>query len=223
MAQPTDEHVAAILAQLQQSFDQIPGASKKDQIQTRRNRVLVYTYQSGLTTRTIAAIEHVDQSQIARDLIWWKQRVSKATQKADELIGDLELRFDAIYQGALQDVQTCDNKSPSYYRDRARLRMVALAASVALTRLREGTGRIGMLGTGTGDAGRAPSPATDVRRLAEEVRRLTGHPFEDINAIDLTAPGERAYLDGDVSSSGRTGDPDPLHVNESDDGDHLPD
>lgn len=223
MAQPTDEHVAAILAQLQQSFDHIPGASKKDQVQARRNRVLVYTYHSGLTTRTIAAIEHVDQSQIARDLIWWKRRVAKATQRPDELIGDLELRFDTIYQGAMQDVQACDSKSPSYFRDRARLRMVALASSVALTRLREGTGRIGMLEPGSADAGRAPSTATDVRRLAEEVRRLTGQPFEDIAAIDLTAPGERAYLDGDVSSADGARDSGAVHVDESDDSDHVPD
>lgn len=199
MAQPNDEHLAAILAQLQERFDGVPGGSHKDRLQARRNRELVYYYHNGLSERAIAGIEGIDQSNVHRDLVWWRRRIAKHLQKPDDLIGDLEMRFDAIYQGALQDVALLDQKAPGAWRDRARLRTVALAAAVAMTRLREGTGRIGSLIPPADTDPHKRSAATDIRRLADEVRKLTGQTaLDDPATFDLTAPGERAYLEGET-------------------------
>jgi hypothetical protein len=204
MPQPNDEHLAAILAQLRTTFDRPPeAATKSDLVQLRRARVLVYYYANGLTTRVIATMEGVDQSQISRDLKWWQARINKDRRDPDILVGDLELRYETIYQGALQDVQLIDQKygdahNLAYYRDRARCRMVALHAARSLHLLRAGTGRIRMVEPDDPQKGPVAS-AAEIRRLADEVRKLTGQ-VEDPKQIDLTAPGERAYLEGDISA-----------------------
>jgi hypothetical protein len=201
-----DEHLTAILAQLQLADSPGIDAPLKIKIAARRRRVLTYTYGSGLSESTIASLEGVDQSTISRDLTYWRRRIGKALS-ADEYIGDIEARLTTIYDGALRDVVLVDQKSPSLYRDRARLRMVALAATVALMRLREGTGRIGPI-VGDDEHAHRPSAASDIRKLADEVRRLTGAPLEDAHAIDLTAPGERAFLEGETVDGATPTEPD---------------
>jgi hypothetical protein len=197
-----DEAIAGTLAALRAQRDPA-NATASEKIAGRRRRVLEYRYGTGLSEGAIAALEGVDISTVSRDLKWWRLKVAREKHTADELIADLETRFGTIYDGAMRDVVMVDQSTPAAWRDRARARMVALAASIWMYRLRDGTGKISpMHDPSVG----APSTAGEIRRLADEVRRITGKPIDDASLIDLTAPGEREFLDGETLGETTEGD-----------------
>lgn len=195
----------AIIQALRKLQGRDPNLSKAERITLRRLRVLEYTYRDGLTTRTIAEMitesgDPVDHSTIVRDLQWWQRRKAKATAAPDELVADLEFRYETIYQRAMQEAVLVDGRSVSAHRDKARLWITALAAGTALERVRGGTGKIRRVERSAADDDEPrTSTAAEIRRITEEVRRLAGTGMiEDAHRIDLTAPGERDYLDAEV-------------------------
>jgi hypothetical protein len=169
----------------------------KEEVENRRVRVLEYRIRDGFTLQEIATLEKCHVSQISRDMKWWGQYWKRVRRDPRVIVGELETRFDAIYDRITQEMALVDRKSPTSHRDMARLNMVALAASIAKKNLLLD---VRAIGPDAEDPGKPESHgAAEIRRLADEVKRLTGGETVLLpEHTELMSDGERAWIDGET-------------------------
>lgn len=181
----------------------MPSRQTKDEREALAERCWRLRHENGLSVTDIADVVGRHRTTVSRLLSQVRRRLAKTYQAGGRFdpsasIAELVDRCERVCALSMQQFTLATE-----VRDKLRaLRTALLADAQKKTVLQD----VGLLPRDFGllriETQREQVTATEIRRLADELRRLDAVPAENVFNLPLTSRGERAFLDGDVIGSG---------------------